>query len=162
MSKNLILDKLEDVKRRFEDIGRQLTMADVMENMKKYIQLNKEYKELNPVIEAYNEYKNTLSNIESAREMLSFEKDEEMREMAKTELDDLTEKVGRWRKNLKYSFCLLTLRMPKMRYLRYVRAPAVMKPVFLQGIFSGYIPGFANRRAENGNHFNYRGNCRRI
>ena len=101
MSKNLILDKLEDVKRRFEDIGRQLTMADVMENMKKYIQLNKEYKELNPVIEAYNEYKNTLSNIESAREMLSFEKDEEMREMAKTELDDLTEKVGPMEEKLK-------------------------------------------------------------
>lgn len=101
MSKNLILEKLEDVKRRFEEIGRQLTMADVMENMKKYIQLNKEYKELNPVIEAYNEYKNTLSNIDSAREMLSFEKDEEMREMAKSELDDLTEKVGPMEEKLK-------------------------------------------------------------
>lgn len=101
MSNNLILDKLEDVKHRFEEIGKQLTMPDVMENMKKYIQLNKEYKELNPVIEAYNEYRNTLSNIDSAREILSVEKDEEMREMAKAELDDLIERVGPMEEKLK-------------------------------------------------------------
>jgi peptide chain release factor 1 len=101
MSKNLILDKLEDVKLRFEEIGRQLTMPDVMENMKKYIQLNKEYKELKPVIDAYNDYKNTLSNIESAKQILADEKDDELREMAKSELDDLSGKVGSMEERLK-------------------------------------------------------------
>jgi len=57
--------------------------------MKQYIQLNKEYKDLQPIIEAYQEYKNILSNIENAKEML---KDDEMKEMAKMELDELTPK----------------------------------------------------------------------
>ncbi|MBN2480642.1 MAG: peptide chain release factor 1 [Bacteroidales bacterium] len=101
MSRNLILQKLEGVKSRFEEVGRHLTMPDVMNDMKKFIQLNKEYKELRPVIDAYDTYKNTLSNIESTREMLSSEKDEEMREMAKEELDALLEKIGPMEENLK-------------------------------------------------------------
>jgi peptide chain release factor 1 len=72
-----------------------------MDDMKRYIQLNKEYKELNPVVGAYKEYKNTLSNIDSAKEILSTEKDDEMREMAKAELDELTNKVGSMEENLK-------------------------------------------------------------
>jgi peptide chain release factor 1 len=101
MSKNLILDKLEGVKGRFEEVGRLLTEPDVMSDMKKYIQLNKEYKELSPVVAAYLEYKDTLSNIDSAKQILSDEKDEEMREMAKAELDELTGKVGDMEENIK-------------------------------------------------------------
>jgi peptide chain release factor 1 len=101
MSKNLILDKLEGVKDRFEEVGRLLNEPDVMSDMKKYIQLNKEYKELDPVVGAYKEYKMTLSNIDSTKELLSGEKDEEMREMAKTELDELTGKVGDMEERLK-------------------------------------------------------------
>ena len=58
--------------------------------MKRYIQLNKEYKDLEPIIVAFKDYKNVLSNIESSKEML---KDDEMKEMAKLELDDLQPKV---------------------------------------------------------------------
>ena len=101
MSKNLIMDKLEGVKMRFEEVGRLLTEPDVMSDMKKYIHLNKEYKELNPVIAAYMDYKNTLSNIDSAKEILADEKDEEMREMAKAELDELNGKVGGLEEKLK-------------------------------------------------------------
>jgi peptide chain release factor 1 len=101
MSKNLILDKLEGVKGRFEEVGRLLNEPDVMHDMKKYIQLNKEYKELDPVVKSYNDYKMTLSQIDSAREMLSTEKDEEMREMAKAELDELTGRIGSMEEDLK-------------------------------------------------------------
>jgi peptide chain release factor 1 len=93
MSKHLILDKLEGVKGRFEEVGRLLTDPNLMNDMKKYIQLNKEYKELSPIVAAYVEYKNTLSNIDSAKQILAEEKEEEMREMAKAELDDLSGKV---------------------------------------------------------------------
>jgi len=102
MSKNLILDKLEGVKGRFEEVGRLLTEPDVMSDMKKYIQLNKEYKELGPVVRAYNDYKMTLDNIQSTKELLSVEKDEEMREMAKAELDELTGKEDEMEKKLKF------------------------------------------------------------
>jgi len=93
MSKNLILDKLEGVKDRFEEVGRLLTEPTIMDDMKRYIQLNKEFKELHPIITAYNDYKNTLSNIDYARVVLSEEKDDEMREMAKSELDEMTGKI---------------------------------------------------------------------
>jgi len=97
----LILGKLEGVKERFEEVGRLLTEPDVMNNMKKYIQLNKEYKELSPVIGAYMNYKNTLSNIDSAKAILADEKDDEMREMAKDELEDLNSKVDELEERLK-------------------------------------------------------------
>ena len=93
MGGNLILEKLEGVKERFEEVGRLITQPDVIADMKRNVRLNKEYKNLEPVIGAYKEYKNLLSNIRTARDMLSGEKDEELREMAKTELEELSEKV---------------------------------------------------------------------
>lgn len=93
MANNLILDKLEGVKTRFVEVGNLLQDPSIMSDLDKYIKLNKEYKELQPVVEAFNEYKNIISNIEDAKEILSNEKDEELREMAKSELDDLLSKV---------------------------------------------------------------------
>jgi peptide chain release factor 1 len=101
MSKNLILDKLEIVKKRFEEIGRLLSEPDAMNDMKKFIQLNKEYKEISPVVEAYKEYRSTLSNIDAAKDILAVEKDEEMREMAKEELEKLINQVGDMEEKLK-------------------------------------------------------------
>lgn len=93
MANNLILDKLEGVKTRFVEVGNLLQDPSIMSDLDKYIKLNKEYKELQPVVEAFNEYKNIISNIDDAKEILSNEKDEELREMAKSELDDLLSKV---------------------------------------------------------------------
>ncbi len=89
----MILEKLQGVKERFEEVGRLITEPDIISDMKRYVKLNKEYKELEPIIEAYNEYSNVISNIESARAMLAEEKDPEMREMAKAELEELNEKL---------------------------------------------------------------------
>ena len=90
MSNNLILDKLEGVKSRFIEVGELLTRQDVLSDMERYIKLNKEYKDLQPIIEAYEKYRLTLANLASAKELLATEKDEEMREMAKAELDQLS------------------------------------------------------------------------
>ncbi len=84
-----MLDKLEAIKNRFDEVSELIVDPNIISDMKQYIQLNKEYKDLQPIIEAYQEYKNILSNIENAKEML---KDDEMKEMAKTELDELTPK----------------------------------------------------------------------
>lgn len=89
MSENMIISRLEGVKIRFEEVGQQLTDPEVINDVKRYIKLNKEYKDLEPVIAAFNEYKTLLQNEEEAREILQNEKDEEMREMAKAELDDI-------------------------------------------------------------------------
>lgn len=91
MSDNTILKKLEGIRQKFEEIGQQITDPAVMADMKRYVALNKEYKQLEPVVAAYEKYKNIISNLESAREMLQTEKDEELREMAKIEVESLTQ-----------------------------------------------------------------------
>lgn len=102
MSGNLILDKLEGVKDRFEEITRQLGEPDTISDMKRYVKLNKEYKEIEPVIEAFEAYKVILNNIQSAREMLSTEKnDTDLREMAKEELDEMTAKMAPMEEKIK-------------------------------------------------------------
>ncbi|MBN1118515.1 MAG: peptide chain release factor 1 [Bacteroidales bacterium] len=93
MSENFILQKLKGVQQRFEEVGKLLTQPDIISDMQRYVKLNKEYKELEPVVGAYSNYSNLLSNIKNAKDILSTEKDEEMREMAKMELDELLEKV---------------------------------------------------------------------
>jgi len=93
MSNNIILDKLEGIKLRFEEVGQLITDPNIIADMKRYVKLNKEYRDLEPIIEAYREYKNILSNIQTAKDILVKEKDEEMREMAKMELLELEEKV---------------------------------------------------------------------
>lgn len=93
MADNMLLDRLEGVRLRFEEIGEQITDPEVIADVKRYIKLNKEYKNLEPLIDAYKRFKNILSNIGDAREILNQEKDEEMREMAKMELEELEEQV---------------------------------------------------------------------
>ncbi|MGE0089841.1 MAG: peptide chain release factor 1 [Bacteroidales bacterium] len=93
MSNNIILDKLQGIKLRFEEVGQLITDPAIISDMKKYIKLNKEYRDLEPLIEAYNEYKNILSNVDSAKEIIATEKDEDLREMAKAELTELEEKI---------------------------------------------------------------------
>ena len=93
MANNIIIDKLEGVKARFKEVGNLLIDPSVMSDMDKYVKLNKEYKELEPIIEAYEEYKLIISNIDDAKSILATEKDEEMREMAKMELDELWPQV---------------------------------------------------------------------
>ncbi len=84
-----IIDKLEVVKNRWEEISEQMNDPEVMTDMKRYVKLNKDYKDLEPLITAYKEYKSIISNIEGAREVLETEKDADFREMAKDELDEL-------------------------------------------------------------------------
>jgi peptide chain release factor 1 len=101
MGSNMILEKLEGVKLRFEEVGQKITDPDVIADMKQYIKLTKEYKDLEPVVETYKEYKNAISNIDSAKEILATEKDEEMREMAKMELEELNEKIEKFEEDIK-------------------------------------------------------------
>lgn len=101
MANNMILEKLQGVKERFEEVGRLITEPDIIADMKRYVKLNKEYKDLEPIVEAYNEYKNVISNIDSAKAMLGEEKDPEMREMAKAELDELTERLPSMEEEIK-------------------------------------------------------------
>jgi peptide chain release factor 1 len=94
MAENMILERLKGVKTRFIEVGELLTSPDILSDMERYVKLSKEYKDLLPIIEAYEKYKLTITNISSTKELLSNEKDEEMREMAKAELEMLTTQLA--------------------------------------------------------------------
>ncbi len=84
-----MVDKLEAIKQKFDDIQKQMSEPDIISDMKRYIKLSKDFKELTPIMEAYEIYKNILANIDNAKEILYNEKDEEFRSMAKEELETL-------------------------------------------------------------------------
>ena len=84
-----MLEKLLAIKDRFEEVGQLIVQPDAMTDMKIYSKLNKEYKDLEKIVKVYDEYSDVLGNINSSKEILKNEKDEEFRDMAKMELDEL-------------------------------------------------------------------------
>jgi peptide chain release factor 1 len=84
-----MLQKLEFIKERWQEVERELSNPATMSDMKRFAQLNKEYKDLTKIVDEYKIYSNVISNIDANKSLLSNEKDEELREMAKMELDEL-------------------------------------------------------------------------
>lgn len=84
-----MIEKLAELHKKWEEIGEQMTDPDVISDMKKFVKLNKDYSELQPLADAYLEYKNIMDNIESTKAILQTEKDDEFRDMAKEELAEL-------------------------------------------------------------------------
>ena len=82
-----MIDKLEAIKVRFDEVSKLIVDPDVIADMKQYVKLNKEYKDLDNIVKVYNNYKNILSNIDSAKKILNEETDLELKEMAKSEID---------------------------------------------------------------------------
>lgn len=89
MAHNSLLEKLETLRLKFEEVEQQITDPEIIADQKRFVQLNKEYKDLQQLNQAYKTYKNTLDNIQSAREILDHEDDAELKEMAKDELHEL-------------------------------------------------------------------------
>ena len=87
-----LLQKLQSIKERWEEVSQLIVDPEIISDMDRYVKLNKEYKDLETFVQTHDEYKNVLDNIESSREIISKEKDEEFREMAKMENDDLVER----------------------------------------------------------------------
>src|ERR1044071_8226970 len=87
-----MIEKLEEIKSRFEEVGQLIVRPDANGDMKKFSKLNKEYKDLEKVVRKYDEYTRTLSGIKQAKEILEKEKDEGMSDLAKSEIDELTPK----------------------------------------------------------------------
>ncbi len=85
-----MLDKLEAIKVKYDEIEAKIADPAVMADMKGYIKLSKDYKSLQPVMDAYEKYKNILSNLDHAKEIVYNEKDEEFRAMAKEEVETLS------------------------------------------------------------------------
>ena len=97
-----MLDKLELIYFRYKDLESQLGDPGVVSDMQKFKKTSKEYKDLEPIVNAYLEYKNLLSNIDFNKQVLAEEKDAEMREMAKAELDEQLEQLPKLEDDIRF------------------------------------------------------------
>ena len=93
--------KLQAIKERYVEVGKQIIDPDVISDMKRYVKLSKEYKDLEPIVKVYFEYKNVLDNIFSSKDIISNETDPDFVEMAKEELDELVEKKDKLEEEIK-------------------------------------------------------------
>ena len=96
-----MFDKLEDLRIRLDEILNELQEPDVANDQNRFRKLMKEQNDLTPIVEAYNEYKECKQSIEDSLEMLEEESDEEMRELAKEELNDNKKRVEELEQELK-------------------------------------------------------------
>jgi peptide chain release factor 1 len=96
-----LIEKLTSIKERWIEVSQLIVDPEIIADMERYVKLNKEYSDLKEIVDAYDTYSNVLANISSSKEILAKEKDEEFREMAKMELDDLQEQKEKLEEEIK-------------------------------------------------------------
>jgi peptide chain release factor 1 len=95
-----MLDKLEAIKGRFDNLGVSLTNPEVVSDNRKFTQLSKEYRSLEKIVNAYEEYKRLLDDLDFNKEALNGD-DEELRELAKMEVSGLEERKVELEKHIR-------------------------------------------------------------
>ena len=101
MADNAILARLDGLKTKYEEISKKMTEPDVMSDMKRFVQMNKEYKELQPIIETSEKYRLAIANLQEAKDVFATEKDEEMKEMAREEIAELEPRIAQMEEEIK-------------------------------------------------------------
>lgn len=97
-----MLTRLNIVKQRFDEVSDLIINPDVIADQKRYVQLNKEYKDLKAIVEKRDEYVMLQSNIDEANELLADGSDTEMVEMAKLQLEEAKERLPELEEEIKY------------------------------------------------------------
>lgn len=97
-----MLERLESIYQRFLQVETQLSDPDVLSDVKKFNALNREYGDLREIVEVYHEYKKLITNLEEAKYILKNESDAELKEMAKMELDELSERQAPLEERIKW------------------------------------------------------------
>ncbi|MCA0932362.1 peptide chain release factor 1 [Lutimonas saemankumensis] len=97
-----MIDKLQIVKQRFDEVSDLIIQPDVIMDQKRYVKLNKEYKDLKKIVDKGTEYKSALASIEEANEIIADGSDEEMVEMAKMELEEASAKIPGLEEEIKF------------------------------------------------------------
>lgn len=97
-----MLDRLNIVKQRFDEVSDLIIQPDIISDQKRYIQLTKEYKDLKVIIDKGEVYKTLLHNIDEANEIIRDGSDDEMVEMAQMELEEASQKVEKLEEDIKF------------------------------------------------------------
>ena len=101
MAENTLLEKVLSLQDKYKKLEEQLADPAVIADMKKFVQLNKDYKELQPIIAAGLEYKRLVDELAQAKDILMNEKDEDLKEMAKDEIAEIEPKLPEMEQNIK-------------------------------------------------------------
>ena len=101
MAENTLLEKVLSLQDKFKSLQDQLASPEVVSDMKRFVQLNKDYKELEPIIKAGHAYKKLLDDLASAKDILVNEKDNELREMARDEIAEIEPKIPEMEQQIK-------------------------------------------------------------
>ena len=101
MADNSILNRLDGLKLKYEETGQKLTDPEVIADVKQFVQLTKEYKELEPIIETSERYRTALANLAEAKDTYANDKDEEMREMAREMIAELEPQIAELEEQIK-------------------------------------------------------------
>jgi peptide chain release factor 1 len=101
MAEKTLLEKLEGLQHKFEEISTLITDPSVISDQKRYVKLNKEYHDLERILTAKNEYELAMSHLAEAKEILDSENDPEMREMAKAEIDEIEPRIPELEESIK-------------------------------------------------------------
>ena len=91
MADNSLLQRLDGIEGRFEEIGTLITDPSVIADMKRYVRLTKEYKDLEKLVDATRRYRQLIADIDEGKEILTSETDPDMRQMAKEQMDAASE-----------------------------------------------------------------------
>ena len=102
MSDYSLVEKIKSLQGKFESLSAQISDPELMQDMKRYVQLNKEYKELAPIIETGKVYCKMVQDLDDAKEILQNEKDEDLREMAKEEVNSLETALPEMEEKIKF------------------------------------------------------------
>lgn len=97
-----MLEKLQFVKQRFDEVNDLIIQPDIIADQKRYIKLNKEYKDLKQIVDKGAEYKLALDRIEEANEIIQDGSDAEMLEMAKMQLDEAQAQIPQMEEEIKF------------------------------------------------------------
>ena len=139
-----MLKKLKLVENRFAELGELLIQPDIISDQKKYIQLSKEYKDTKKIIDKGEVYKNLIANKSEAQEIISKEKDDEMIEMAKMQLEEVEMDLPKTEEELKVLLIPKIRMIPKMLSLKLGLELVEMRLVFLPVICIECTPNFQN------------------
>ena len=101
MAENTLIEKLDGLKEKYAEISRQISDPETMADMKRYVQLNKDYKELEPIIAAGEKYTKMVSDLAGAKDIRMNEKDEDLREMAREEATQLEEELPKMEEEIR-------------------------------------------------------------
>ena len=143
MENNHLLDKLDGLVSRFEEVSTLITDPAVIADQKRYVKLTKEYKDLGKIVEARKEYIGCLQNVADAKEMLAIEEDAETKEMLREELSQSEKRIPELEEKIKLLLVPADPRTTRTSCSKYVAARAATRRPSSRVTFSACTPSFS-------------------